>query len=144
MSQHHVKISWQKTADQHEEFKLSFEEGGEIIASTDPSKEFNHFLDPEQAYVASLSNCHMLSFLAEAAKKGIAVVQYEDNAVGFLGKNEDGRIAVTRVVLRPKITFTGDQQPVGNEIDELHQITHKNCFIANSVKTKIEIQSNHD
>lgn len=139
MSQHHVTTSWEKDSNQHEVFKLAFEDGGEIVASTDPASDSTHFLDPEQAYVASLSNCHMLSFLAEAAKKGLAVNRYVDHAVGFLGKNEEGRIAVTRVILRPSITFAGTTVSE-SDLDELHKTTHKNCFIANSVKTKIEIQ----
>ena len=96
-------------------------------------------VDPEQAFTASLSSCHMLTFLALAASKGIAVTRYEDDAEGFLEKNESGIPAMTRVVLRPKIQFDGEI-PSAEVLDRLHHRAHKGCFIANSVTTKIDVE----
>ncbi|MBL4866855.1 MAG: OsmC family protein [Pseudomonadales bacterium] len=105
MSEHHVTVSWRKGDDNHETYTVGFEGGTEIIASSNPRDQHDDYLDPEQAYVASLSSCHMLSFLAICAKKGHTVKTYEDHAVGFLGQNEEGRIAVTHVILNPKVNF---------------------------------------
>ena len=98
-------------------------------------------VDPEQAFVASLSSCHMLTFLALAAKKRYTVDSYRDDAVGHLGKNEAGKMAVTRVVLRPEIEFSGDRKPSRDEIAHLHDRAHSHCFIANSVTTEIVVQT---
>ena len=140
MSEHHVTVGWKKGVDDHETYRIGFEGGTEIIASSDPKNQSDDYLDPEQAYVASLSSCHMLSFLAICAKKSLAVKDYQDNAVGFLGKNQEDRIAVTKVILNPKISFEGNQPPTAKEIRTLHEMTSRNCFIANSVLTEIEVR----
>ena len=94
--------------------------------------------DPEQAYVASLSSCHMLTFLALASRKRLVVDGYRDDAVGFMEKNADGRLAITRVVLRPDVRFA---EPVAADaIAELHHRAHENCFIANSVTTAVSVE----
>ena len=90
--------------------------------------------------VASLSSCHMLTFLAVAAKKRYVVDSYTDDAVGFMEKNTEGKLAITRVVLRPRIVFSGERQPMTEQVDELHHIAHAECFIANSVKTEIIVE----
>jgi organic hydroperoxide reductase OsmC/OhrA len=96
-------------------------------------------VDPEEAFVASVSSCHMLWFLSIAANKKYVVESYEDNAEGELEKNEEGKLAMTKVILKPKVKFGNEYVPAKDEIDKLHQLAHEKCFIANSVKTKITI-----
>lgn len=93
--------------------------------------------DPEDLLVAALSSCHMLSFLAVAARKKITVLSYEDDAVGFLEK-EGGRLWITRTILRPKVTFETAPSPA--ELAEMHHLAHEQCFIANSVKTQVTVE----
>ena len=97
-------------------------------------------VDPEEAYVASLSSCHMLTFLAIAAKRKLIVDQYVDNAVGYLQKNENGQLAITRVVLHPEVSFGGGSAVTQSDLESLHHGAHENCFIANSVKTVVEVE----
>jgi organic hydroperoxide reductase OsmC/OhrA len=97
-------------------------------------------VDPEEAFVASLSSCHMLFFLFHAAKKGFVVDRYEDEAVGTMGKNAKGAMAMLKVVLRPAVTWDGDRRPSGAELDALHEQSHHDCFIANSVTTEISVE----
>jgi organic hydroperoxide reductase OsmC/OhrA len=98
-------------------------------------------VDPEEAFVASLSSCHMLFFLDFARRDGFVVDSYVDEALGLMEKEASGRIAVTRVTLRPKIAFSGDRQPSAEQIADLHHRSHEACFIANSVKTEVTVQS---
>ena len=94
-------------------------------------------VDPEEAYVAAISSCHMLFFLSICAKRGFVVDSYVDDAVGFLGKNDEGRQAVTKVVLHPKATYSGDKLPTREQLEKIHHRSHELCFIANSVNTEI-------
>ena len=94
-------------------------------------------IDPEEAFIASLSSCHMLTFLAIAAKRRFVVESYIDDAVGELSKMENGRQWVSRVVLRPHIVFSSDNIPDDNTHRKLHHLAHQHCFIANSVKTEV-------
>lgn len=96
-------------------------------------------VDPEEAFVASLASCHMLFFMSLAARKNFIVESYEDNAEGVVSKNEEGKMAVTEVTLRPKVIFGGSNMPSSSQLDELHHLAHEKCFIANSVKTKISV-----
>jgi organic hydroperoxide reductase OsmC/OhrA len=96
-------------------------------------------LNPEQALIGALASCHMLSFLAIAARRGWVVQSYRDPAVGVLEKNEQGRTAVTRVVLRPAIAFA-QRTPSREELAQLHASAHRGCFIASSVLTRVEIE----
>lgn len=98
-------------------------------------------VDPEQAFVAAISSCHMLTFLAIAAKQKLMVDAYEDQATGYLTKNESGRLAVTRVVLKPIIEFAEGVSVTPERLEKLHGSAHRNCFIANSVQTDIEVES---
>ena len=98
-------------------------------------------VDPEEAFVASLSSCHMLWFLSLAAKKGFVVESYEDRAVGRLEKDEHGKMAISRVLLSPEIRFGGSTQPTSEELRALHDAAHHECFIANSVKTTVTVAS---
>jgi organic hydroperoxide reductase OsmC/OhrA len=97
-------------------------------------------VDPEEAFVASLSSCHMLFFLDFARRDGFTVDSYVDEALGLMEKDASGKIAVTKVTLRPKIVFSGNQ-PDASQIADLHHRSHEACFIANSVKTEVTVQS---
>ena len=98
-------------------------------------------VDPEEAFVAALSSCHMLFFLALAQKKGFVVDEYVDRATGELGKNDRGRSAITRVVLRPDCRYSGDRQPAPEDIEAMHHKAHKLCFIANSVTSDVVVEA---
>jgi len=97
-------------------------------------------VDPEEAFVASLSSCHMLFFVDFARRAGFVVDSYVDEAEGDLGKRADGRMAMTRVILRPKVAFSGGSPPTPEELEELHHRAHEACFIANSVNTEVTIE----
>ncbi len=99
-------------------------------------------VDPEEAFVASLSSCHLLWFLAIAAKRGYVVDGYVDAAEGVMAKNAEGRLAMTRVTLRPRVTYAGDNAPSADETRALHHAAHQQCFIANSVKTEVLVETN--
>ncbi|MBU6950625.1 OsmC family protein [Hahella sp. HN01] len=97
-------------------------------------------VDPEEAFVASLSSCHMLFFLAYAAKRKFVVDSYEDSAIGVLAKNEQGVMMMTQVRLRPRVEFSGSARPTHEELEALHHRAHESCFIANSVKTEVVVE----
>jgi len=97
-------------------------------------------LDPEEAFVSSLSSCHMLWFLSIAAKRKFCVDRYFDAAEGVMEKNSEGKVAMTRVTLRPDVEFSGEHQPTREELDSLHHEAHDACFIANSVKTEVRCE----
>ncbi|MGE0697886.1 MAG: OsmC family protein [Hyphomicrobiaceae bacterium] len=96
-------------------------------------------IDPEEALVASASACHMLFFLALAAKKGFVVDRYVDDAVGEMTKNERGKLYVSKVTLRPAITYSGDKRPTADDIHALHHRAHDECYIANSIRAEVVI-----
>lgn len=96
-------------------------------------------VDPEEAFIAALSSCHMLWFLSIAAGKGYTVESYIDDAEGDLGKDPNGALAMTKVRLNPKTVFVSDLIPTHEQVDELHKQAHKKCFIANSVRSQILI-----
>lgn len=145
MSEHRVTVSWERTTDDFEYDTYSrshtweFENGHVVPASSAPdflgSKDR---VDPEEAFVAALSSCHMLTFLAIAAKKRLVVDDYVDSAVGFLEKNDDGKLAMTRVILRPAVKFS--EPPAPEVIEKMHHKAHENCFIALSVKTDVTVE----
>jgi organic hydroperoxide reductase OsmC/OhrA len=97
-------------------------------------------LDPEQAFVASLSACHMLWFLDIAARAGFLVEAYRDEAEGVLAEGPSGKPMMTRVTLRPQVTFSGDRHPTPEELAALHHQAHEACFIANSVTSEVVIE----
>lgn len=122
-----------------------FDGGAEVPASSSPlvvppPLSDPRGVDPEEAFIASLSSCHMLWFLAIAAKKGFVVESYTDNAVGLLEKNTDGKQAVTRVTLRPEVVFAGERRPDNAVLAEMHHKAHVECFIANSVKSDVRCE----
>jgi len=97
-------------------------------------------VDPEEAFVASIASCHMLWFLALAAKKGFCVDRYADAAVGVMGRNAAGKEFISLVTLRPVVAFSGDRAPSPEELHALHHRAHEECFIANSVRTEIRCE----
>jgi organic hydroperoxide reductase OsmC/OhrA len=97
-------------------------------------------VDPEEALVASLSSCHMLTFLFLAAKQGLVVDRYTDEAEGVMGKNTEGKQAILSVTLHPKVAFSGSRTPTEQELSALHHHAHEDCFIANSVKTEVRCE----
>lgn len=122
-----------------------FDGGLTVPASSSPSVvpeplSVTGNVDPEEALVAAISSCHMLTFLALAAKKGFTVESYDDAAEGVAERNAEGRLAVTRVALRPEIRFTGESQPSGEDLDQLHHQAHEHCIIANTVKTEVRVE----
>ena len=116
----------------------SFENG--LVVEASAAAQFlgdENNIDPEEAFVASLSSCHMLTFLAICSRKGIVVENYTDNAVGYLEKNDEQKLVITRVELHPNITFGAGIEICTTELEELHEQSHHECFLANSVTTKI-------
>lgn len=97
-------------------------------------------VDPEEAFIASLSSCHMLFFLSIAAKHRFIIDKYEDNASGILQKNNQGKYAMTKVTLKPEVIFSSDVKPSRNQFEKMHHQAHQQCFIANSVHTDIVIE----
>lgn len=147
MSEHHATVHW--TRDDREftyatyprDHDWTFEGGTVVRASAAPGYKGNaDLVDPEEAFVASLSSCHMLTFLALATKKQLVVDRYTDSAVGFLEKNDDGQLAITRVTLRPDIEFGGEARPSREDVAALHDAAHRHCFIANSVTTHVSVE----
>jgi len=145
MSEHYATIEWTRTSPEftyqtyNRDHAWRFDGGGAIEASAAPAyKGSPALIDPEEAFVASLSACHMLTFLALATKKHLVVNSYVDEAIGHLGKNADGKMAITRVVLRPRIDF--DVAPSPEDLRELHHGAHEMCFIANSVSTEVTVE----
>lgn len=145
MSEHRAAIRWSRegkefTYKTYSRDHVWIANGNEIPASATPAYLGNpQRVDPEAALVAALSSCHMLTFLALACNKGFVVETYEDAAVGHLEKNAAGKMAITRVELRPKIVFGGAKQPTPADMDWLHDKAHKECFIANSVTTEVTV-----
>jgi organic hydroperoxide reductase OsmC/OhrA len=101
-------------------------------------------VDPEAAFTAALSACHMLTFLDIARRAGFGILAYRDEAEGTLARFARGKMAVTRVVLRPEITWTGEKRPSPEELDALHHEAHELCFIANSVTTEVVVEAAPD
>jgi len=123
----------------------SFDGGITVPASSSPLSvrlpySIAEAVDPEEAFVAALSSCHMLTFLYVAAKQGFVVEDYADDAVGEMSKNERGKMWVSKVILTPAITFTGEKRPSAEQLDELHHLAHEECYIANSVKSEVVVQ----
>jgi organic hydroperoxide reductase OsmC/OhrA len=97
-------------------------------------------VDPEEAFIAAISSCHLLTFLYVAAKQKFVIDSYRDLAIGHMNKNSKGKLAVTNVRLAPEIVFSGEAKPTGAIVAQLHHEAHQECYIANSVLTEIEIK----
>ncbi|KAB0465885.1 peroxiredoxin [Vibrio kanaloae] len=153
MSEYGAVIRWQKEEDEafsDNQYSRShtweFDGGVTVPASSSPHVvplplSVAENVDPEEAFIAALSSCHMLTFLGIAAKQKYVIGSYVDDAVGVLEEDESGRSSVTKVTLRPEIVFLGTKQPTAKQIQKLHHLAHKNCFIANSVKTDIVVET---
>lgn len=157
MSEYTAQLVWQRQP--HEAFTdnrysrrhlLRFDGGVELAGSSSPSVvplplSDARAVDPEEMFVAALSSCHMLWFLSLAAAAGHAVERYEDDAVGTMARNANGRMAMTRVLLRPRVTLRAGVPAVGQRarheaLAALHHEAHEKCFIANSVHTEVLCQ----
>lgn len=122
-----------------------FDGGVDVAASSAPTSvplpySVAAAVDPEEALVAATSSCHMLFFLAFAAKQGFVIERYVDEAVGSMTRNDHGKLYVSKIVLSPEITFTGSRQPGDDELDALHHRAHEECYIANSLKAEIIVR----
>ena len=147
MSEHKATIEWERTSanfdyrSYNRDHDWTFDAGIKVRASSAPAfLGLESCVDPEEAFVASLSSCHMLTLLAIASRAGLVVNSYRDEAVGLLAKDERGHLAITRVTLRPEITFGGDRTPDPDELRRLHDQAHHGCFIANSVRTEVVVE----
>jgi organic hydroperoxide reductase OsmC/OhrA len=148
VSTHVATIHWQRDGEKFSDSKYSrghtweFEGGAVVAASSSPDVVPLPFsiaenVDPEEAFVATLSSCHMLMFLAIAAKHGFIVDDYVDEATGVLAEDEQGSMAITNVTLRPRVAWFGEKQPGREQLEKMHHRSHNMCFIANSVKTTV-------
>jgi organic hydroperoxide reductase OsmC/OhrA len=148
MADHHATILWSRNGESFTDGRYSrghawqFDGGVTVRASSSPQVvplpwSVAEAVDPEEAFVATLSSCHMLWFLSIAAKRGFVVESYRDEAAGIMAKNADGKLAITRVTLRPEAQFSGERQPSKDDVKDLHHEAHEQCFIASSVKTEI-------
>ncbi len=147
MSEHKVPIDWKRETSDFEyktynrDHDWIFDAGVMIRASATPSYLGNaQCVDPEEAFVASLSSCHMLTFLAICSRNGYTLDTYRDEAVGILAKDSGGKLAMTKVTLRPRVAFGGAKTPTPAEVDKMHDQAHHACFIANSVKTDVVVE----
>jgi organic hydroperoxide reductase OsmC/OhrA len=151
MGEHRAVIEWSRDGASFTDkrysrgHRWSFDGGVEVPASSSPHvvplpHSVAAAVDPEEAFVASLSSCHMLSFLWVAALRGFVVDRYRDEAVGVLGKDPNGRLVIMRVTLRPDARFGGDRRPTKDELSAMHHQAHEECFIAGSVKTDVRCE----
>lgn len=152
MATYEATVKWQRAAEERfidQKFSRAhdwlFDGGARVRASSSPHSVRPPFsdlaaVDPEEALVAALSSCHMLFFLWFAAKRGFAVLSYEDSAVGVMSKDDRGRQSITKVTLRPRIVFDGDKRPTEADVETIHHESHDHCFIANSVKSEVAVE----
>jgi organic hydroperoxide reductase OsmC/OhrA len=149
MANHGATIEWQRGDQDFLDRRYSrahlwrFDGGAAVAASSSPHVVREPFsnpanVDPEEAYIAALSSCHMLWFLDLAARAGFRIDGYRDAAEGEMARNADGKDWIARVVLRPHIRFSGVLAPDDAMVDGLHHAAHENCFLANSVRSAVE------
>jgi len=148
MSEHHATVTWQRSGEfRYETYSRShalrfgaIEVPGSAAPENIPATAAGApGVDPEQAFIAAISACHMLWFLHLACNRKLKVMRYRDEAVGVLEKGADGKEAITRVTLRPMVSFEGTP-PGPEQFAELHEKAHQRCFIANSVKSEVVIE----
>jgi organic hydroperoxide reductase OsmC/OhrA len=151
MSRHIATIRWSRNEAQFTDNRysrvhtLEFDGGAVVKASASPHIVLPPMsdpagVDPEETFVASLSSCHMLWFLGIAATRGFTVDGYIDTAEGLMERNAEGKLAITKVTLRPKVTYARDKQPSEADSEAMHHSAHEQCFIANSVKTEVVVE----
>jgi len=147
MSEHHATLTWARNGADfgYKEYSRThlwtFPRSGQTVkaAAAPAFLGAEDCVDPEEAYVAALSGCHMLTFLAIASRSGFVVDRYVDHPVGVLEKGENGKLWLSRIELHPEITFSGGKQPSPEELAALHDKAHHECFLANSVRTSVTI-----
>lgn len=150
MTEHHASIRWTSHSPDFLQGKYSrehtwhFDGGATVPASPSPMVVPVPYanpalIDPEEAFIASVASCHMLTFLFLASRQGWVVDSYQDDAVGLMTKNERGMPWVSRITLRPKIVYSGQKLPTPADEEHLHHHAHEQCFIANSVKTEVVV-----
>ena len=147
MSEHHASVVWHRTSADftYDTYNRAHEvryKSGAIVVPSSSAPAFKgdaDRVDPEEAFVASLSSCHMLTFLAICARKRITVESYEDDAVGLLEK-DGGKLWMTRVTLKPRVRFASGTEVDAAKLAEIHHKSHEECFIANSVKTDVTVE----
>jgi organic hydroperoxide reductase OsmC/OhrA len=150
MSEHKARITWKRTSPDFltgkysREHTWTFDGGLTVPASPSPSVVPTPFsnpanVDPEEAFVAAISSCHMLTFLYLAGKAGFQVDSYDDEAVGVMTKNERGVPWINAVTLHPKVVYSGTKLPTPADKERLHHLSHEQCFIANSIKTEVHV-----
>ncbi|MBP7370624.1 MAG: OsmC family protein [Arenimonas sp.] len=148
MSDHFAEVDWrytehpEQTTTYNRDHTVTLENGINIASSAAPAFLGNATMsNPETLLLAALASCHMLTFLAITSKRGYQVSHYHDKAEGTLGKNAEGRMALIHCTLKPTISFVNDIAPTSEELQKFHESSHRNCFIANSLSTKVEIIS---
>ena len=146
MTEYSIFLEWQRdTPDFHyssytRNHTVIFGMDGKVNCSASPDFYGNpQYLDPEQAFITSLSSCHMLTFLAIASNKGYIIDKYSDKAIGEIGKNKTGRSSMTLVLLRPVVVFSGEKIPSIEEFQIMHDRAHNGCIIANSISECVEL-----
>ena len=146
MSEHTAIIRWQNsgTTTEYDSYPRDHSwgfVGGPVVrgSAAESYGGGKGCIDPEEGLVASVSACHMLTFLAVAAKKKMVVASYTDTPVGHLEKDAEGRLAITRIELRPVVEFGPDTVVSAEDLSRLHDSAHRNCFIANSVKAEVSV-----
>ncbi len=152
MATHTAEVIWSRSDEQKfvdgcysRKHILRFDGGVEVPGSASPHVvslpyTVTNAVDPEEAFVSSLSSCHMLWFLSIAANQGFVVDHYHDMAEGVMEKNSHGKFMLSVVTLRPAVTFSGERQPTVAELARLHHQAHEECFIANSVRTEVRCE----
>ncbi len=150
MSRHTATIQWKREGDfarkkYHRGHRWSFDGGVEVPAGASPhvvppQMTNEHGVDPEEAFVAAISSCHMLTFLFLAANDGFVAESYDDAAAGLLAVDGGGGQAITEVVLRPRIVWAEGKAPTADQIEALHARAHEECFISRSVKSSIRVE----
>jgi organic hydroperoxide reductase OsmC/OhrA len=147
--EYRARITWERgiqpfTDNKYDRGHLwTFDGGVQVPGSSAPSSvplySREDAVDPEEALVAALSSCHMLFFLAFCAIKGFCVDVYVDDALGTMSKNEKGKLFISRIALKPVVTWSGAKRPTPEDIDRLHHRAHEECYIASSLRAEIDI-----
>jgi organic hydroperoxide reductase OsmC/OhrA len=147
MSEHRARIDWTRSTQDFalktfsRDHRVIFESGQALpLSAAEQYRGNSERANPEDLLLAALASCHMMTFLALAARSGIVVDGYQDDALGYLEKNAEGRVALTRVTLRPKVRFASAEAPSLETQRGLHDQAHRGCFIANSVKTEVSVE----
>jgi organic hydroperoxide reductase OsmC/OhrA len=148
MTEHHASVRWKRssadfTYDSYNRAHDVTFKNGAIVVPSSAAPEFKgdaNRVDPEEAFVGSLSSCHMLTFLALCARKRLVVDSYQDDAVGIMEKGSNGKLWVSHVTLRPRVRFADGTSVNAADLDEIHHKSHGECFVANSVKTVVSVE----